>query len=230
MEQDALTALAKRLASRDAPRSEAEAQADVRTLLLWGGLDLTEAGIHDVNLETPAGMRRRIDVEAGCAIIEVKKDLRVGNVADEAVKQLAGYVRQRYNETGLRYVGILSDGAEWRLYHLEEDQLVLADTHGVSFTAPDVDGLLVWLEGILATRTVVPPTPHEIERRLGATSSAFHLDRAELLSMYKRCKAVPEVALKRELYAKLLATAFGTNFGNEDVLFVEHSLWSRWRS
>ncbi len=224
MDREALSALVKRLAYRDAPRSEAEVQADVRALLLWGGLDLTEAGIHDVNLETPAGMRRRIDVEAGCAIIEVKKDLRVGNVADAAVDQLAGYVRQRLSETGLRYVGILTDGAEWRLYHLEEAELASADTYTVAAAAPDLDSLLVWLEGILATRTTVPPTPQEIERRLGAASSAFALDRAELLSLYRRCKGAPEVALKRELYAKLLTTAFGTQFANEDALFVEHSL------
>jgi len=224
MDRPQLVALVRRLANRDAPRSEAEVQADVRALLLWGGLDLTEAGIHDVNLETPAGMRRRIDVEAGCAIIEVKRDLRVGNVATAAADQLAGYVRQRLGETGLRYVGILTDGAEWRLYHLGDDQLALASVHTVSATAPDLDALLIWLEGILATRVTVPPTPQEIERRLGAASSAFALDRAELLSMYRRCRDVAEVALKRELYAKLLKTAFGTQFTNDDELFVEHSL------
>jgi len=139
MDREALAALVRRLAGRDAPRSEAEVQADVRALLLWGGLDLTEAGIHDINLETPAGMRRRIDVEAGCAIIEVKKDLRVGNVAEAAVGQLAGYVRQRLGETGLRYVGILSDGADWRLYHLEENELALADTYTVSQASADAE-------------------------------------------------------------------------------------------
>lgn len=225
MDREQLHELVTRLANREAPRSEADVQSDVRALLLWGGLDLTAAGVIAVDLETPAGMRRRIDVEAGCAIVEVKKDLRVGSVAETAVDQLAGYVFQRIDETGLRFVGILTDGADWRLYHADPDgSLALADSFSARPGHTDVERLLVWLEAVLATRTVVPPTPHEIERRLGASSSAFALDRAELAGLYRSCRDHSEVALKRDLYAKLLTTAFGTQFANDDSLFVEHTL------
>jgi SAM-dependent methyltransferase len=223
--REAVVELVARMAVRPRVGSEADIQSDVRALLLWGGLNLEESGVIDVNLETPAGLRRRIDVEAGCAIIEVKKDLRVARVAESAVEQLAGYVRHRTAETGQRYVGMLTDGAEWRLYHLEPSgELALASSVQLQPASTDVDGLTVWLEAILATRTEIPPTPAEIERRLGASSSAFALDRAELSALYQAARSHPEIALKRELYAKLLTTAFGTQFTNDDRLFVEHTL------
>jgi hypothetical protein len=59
VERSKLEELVRRLASRELPRSEAEVQADVRTLLLWGPLDLNEAGVVSVNLESLGGMRRR---------------------------------------------------------------------------------------------------------------------------------------------------------------------------
>ncbi|MGH8995691.1 MAG: N-6 DNA methylase, partial [Acidimicrobiales bacterium] len=76
---------------------------------------------------------------------------------------------------------------------------------------------------VLATARVMP-TPHEIERRLGAASSAYALDKATLAAQYRRYGTQPTVALKRELWAKLLTTALGTNFSDTDDLFVEHTL------
>jgi len=66
-------------------------------------------------LEAPVGKRRRIDVEVGATVFEVKRDLRVGNVREDAVTQLAGYVRDRVAQSGARYVGVLTDGVEWHL-------------------------------------------------------------------------------------------------------------------
>jgi hypothetical protein len=43
---------------------------------------------------------RRIDIEAGFTVIEVKRDLRVAGVRDQAEDQLAGYVRSRTKTLG----------------------------------------------------------------------------------------------------------------------------------
>lgn len=94
-------------------------QSDLRLLLLASGLNLREENLHEVVLEAPVGQRRRIDVEVGATVFEVKRDLRVGNVRTDAVAQLAGYVADRVQETGARYAGVLTDGAEWHLYHLD---------------------------------------------------------------------------------------------------------------
>jgi SAM-dependent methyltransferase len=214
------------LASRAPGRSEAIVQSDIRTLLLTAPLNLTENGVESIRLETPAGERRRIDIEAGCTVIEVKRNLQVGNVRAEAVEQLAGYVAQRCATVGQRYVGVLTDGAEWWLYHLLPDGTLeaAAEPLVIDPAAPDVDGLLTWLEGVLATAQEIRPTPDEIERRLGATSPGHALDRADLLALYQANAANPSVALKRELWAKLLTTALGTSFRDDDALFVDHTL------
>ena len=218
-----LAEVAVRLAARAANRAEANVQSDLRMLLLSAGLNLREGDLEDVVLEAPVGKRRRIDVEVGATVFEVKKDLRVGNVRDDAVEQLAGYVRDRVAQTGARYVGVLTDGVEWHLYHL--DGLELRSVSSYQLEGPSgLDGLLIWLDGVLATVDHVTPTPVEVTRRLGAKSPAFALDIADLTALYERNADFPGVVMKRSLWAKLLTTALGTAFVDEDRLFIEHTL------
>jgi SAM-dependent methyltransferase len=219
-------ALVMHIASRIPGRSEATLQADIRTLLLAAPLNLAEHGVVDINLETPAGERRRIDIEAGFTVIEVKRDLRIGNVRQDAIEQLAGYVSQRISVLGQRYVGVLTDGAEWLLYHLVPTEILeqVGEPLLVSPVDPDLDKLFIWLEDVLATGQQIAPTPQEIERRLGADSQSYALDYADLSALFAANQTNNSVALKRKLWAKLLTTALGTTFSNEDSLFVEHTL------
>jgi hypothetical protein len=217
-----LKQLLRGMSDREAHRTEANVQSDLRTLLLAAPLELEDADL-EIVLEQQAGSGHRIDVEAGSCIFEVKRDLRKGNVRKEAEAQLAGYVEARTQTMRQRYVGVLTDGAEWDLYHLADDKLHAVSTFTVDAKKPDVDGLSVWLEGVLGTAAVVP-TPSEIERRLGASSPGHAIDFAELARLYARHRDLPSVRLKRELWARLLTTAFGTGFKDADDLFVEHTL------
>lgn len=221
MGREELRELVRRLASRDPARSEATLQADVRQLLLTGPLGLAEDQV--VDLESQVGNRRRIDVEVGFTIIEVKKDLRQTSI-DEAEEQLGDYVLTRTRELGQRYVGILTDGAEWIAYTLADNQLSEVARLLVSASKPDVDALLVWLEGVLATTQGIAPIPRQVVRRLGPTSTAHLLDRATLQGLYDEHASDSSVALKRELWAKVLTTALGTQFEDSDELFIEHTL------
>lgn len=218
-----LAAVLTRLATRRPGRTEANVQSDLHLFLTAAPFELDDANLNDIVLESPAGQRRRIDVEVGQAVFEVKRDLRIGNVRAEAIKQLAGYVRDRTNTLQQRYVGVLTDGAEWHLYHLVDDDLVLVSSLELA-PSTSVDVLTVWIESVLGTTSRITPTPTEIYRRLGATSPAHDLDFLELSTLYQRYKNTPEVRLKRELWAKLLITALGTRFADEDHLFVEHTL------
>lgn len=142
-------------------------QSDLHMLLVAAPLNLSDGDLDTITLESPAGQRRRIDVEIGHTVFEVKRDLRVGNVRTEAVEQLAGYVRSRIETRGTRYVGVLTDGADWHLYHLAPDHsLRLAATLTIDSDTPGVDELVVWLEGVLATGEQIIPSPLEISRRL----------------------------------------------------------------
>lgn len=217
-----LHALLTQLADRDTPRSEADVQSNIKLLLLLGGLNLDDPL---VRLETPAPGRRRIDIETGFTVIECKKDLRIGNIRADAIDQLAGYVRARSAELGQRYAGVLTDGSEWRLYHLSalDDVLREVSSFNVRKDHPDPDALLVWLEGVLTTAEHIVPAQREVKRRLGADGPGAKLDLAELADIYAECKVHPEVQIKRELWARLLAGAFGSNFEDDDRLFIEHT-------
>src|ERR1700733_10943564 len=117
----ALTTLLAQLANRESARTEAMIQADVRQFLLAAPLDLEADDLQDIVLESPLGDRRRIDVEIGATVIEVKKDLRKGKVRAEAIDQLFGYVATRIEQMSQRYVGLLTDGALWEGYHTRRD-------------------------------------------------------------------------------------------------------------
>ena len=214
----------RKLADRNPTRTEATVQSLLHTLLLTAPLQLEEGHLNDNRLEQPTGERLRIDVEAGLCVFEVKRDLRKGNTIADAEAQLAVYVRQRTEEMGQRYVGVLTDGYEWRLYRLQGNALIFVSSFEVDSAQPNVESLCVWLEAVLATGEQLVPTPHEIERLLGASSPAHLLDLAELTELYEANKKVPEIMLKRQLWAKLLTTALGTAFSDDDRLFVQHTL------
>ncbi|MGH3919713.1 MAG: N-6 DNA methylase, partial [Pseudonocardiaceae bacterium] len=220
---DELSQLLRRLADRERVRSEATVQADVRQLLLTGGLGLGDHDL-DVQLETQLGDHRRIDVEVGSTVIEVKKDLRNQSIVRVAEEQLAGYVAARAAQTGQRYVGVLTDGREWRAYHERDGELVDVTQHLINPTRPDGIALLFWLEGVLASRQGVPSTPNEIKARLGATSASYALDRATLAALYADHGSSETVRLKRQLWSRLLRSALGTQFTDDDKLFLEHTL------
>lgn len=165
-------------------------QSDLHALLLAAPLNLEDDQLDDIVLEQQAGGQRRIDVEVGSTVFEVKRDLRVGNVRSDAERQLAGYVASRSQTMGRRYVGVLTDGCEWHLYRNQAGALVLASSLTLNPLAPDVEELAVWLEAVLGTAEAVVPTPRDIERRLGAASPAFRLDNDELTTLYARLKSV----------------------------------------
>jgi hypothetical protein len=209
-----------RLASRKGV-TEADIQSDVRALLLYGGLDLEEKDL--VVLESQAGGGRRIDVEIGTSVIEVKKDLSNDELHKKAAEQLAGYLESRTEETGQRYAGILTDGVLWELYHLGAGGSLLVNSLRLRGEDSDAEALTVWIEGVMATARGITPTGKEIQRRLGAESSSFALDYADLRDIYAQHKTDTEVMLKRELWARLLASALGTHFQDSDELFVLHT-------
>lgn len=217
-----VAAVVDRIRRRDARRPEAQLQAEIYQLLTMGALNLDQHDVARLEVPTQDGTRRRLDIEVGHCCIEVKKDLRVGNVLPDAREQLAGYVQLKAATYGSRYVGILTDGTRWHLNRLVGDDLLEVDV--LDAAVGDVDDLLIWLESVLATAEHIPPTPAEIEARLGADSPAHKLDRDTLAGLFRAAQNKPEVAVKRDLWAKLLRTAFGQGFDDDPSLFVDHTL------
>jgi hypothetical protein len=212
----------ERLLSNDTQRTEADTQSDIKLLLLSGALQLSADQV--VRLEEPTGdgTRRRLDIAVGHCVIEVKKSLGNPALVADAVEQLAGYLRTRIEHFGRRYVGILTDGRDWHLFDLIDDEMVEISKCAASQVSPEQ--LLGWLESILSTETAVKPTPAEIESRLGSGSPAYLLDKRELRSLYDISGSNSDVVLKRELWAKLLRTAFGSAFTDDADAFIDHTL------
>jgi SAM-dependent methyltransferase len=204
-------------------RSEATIQSDVRMMLLDSELGLEQENL-DVQLETHVGGRRRIDVEVGRTVFEVKRSLATPAAIAAALEQLGDYVHARSEEMGQRYVGVLTDGRLWIAYNEVQGALSEASRHVATAGATGGEQLLRWLEGVLATRRAIRPTPAEIAQRLGANSSSHALDQATLTALYNAGQGLPTVRVKRELWAKLLRGALGTQFPDTDELFVEHTL------
>lgn len=220
---DSLADIATRLASGSPGRTEADIQSDVRKFLLDARLDIGDADLLDVALEAQAGRGRRIDVEAGCAAIEVKKNLSSPQVFGAARDQLAEYVRARTAERGQSYVGVLTDGSRWVLFHAVADGALEEVSRLDLAGGEDAERLASWLEIVLATTEKIAPVPKEIVRRLGAQSPATQLALADLRALYESCRDDPEVQLKRELWGRLLVAALGQNFEDTDDLFVIHT-------
>ena len=194
-------------------------------LLLASGLNLTEGDVLDVELEAQLADRRRIDIEMGSTVIEVKRSLAPQGSLADAATQLAGYVEARSSSLGQRYVGIVTDGQDWHLFHQVDGGLVPVAEHHVDPAAPSVKALVTWLASVLTTEEQIAPTRQAIADRFGADSPGHDLERATLNALYRANRDHPEVAIKRELWAKLLTTALGTQFSaDEEDLFIEHTL------
>jgi hypothetical protein len=213
----------RRLAAGARGRTEAEIQSDVRSFLLNARFDLEEHELVDVPLEAQVAGGGRIDVEAGSAVIEVKKSLSSTTVFGSAVEQLGRYVRGRTDERGQRVVGVLTDGELWVLFHLLPSGTLGEVSRLWLRGADDALRLVAWLEPVLATRDAIRPTPKEILARLGSDSPAAQVDLSDLRALYEASRGTPEIQLKRELWARLLLAALGTNFENTDELFITHT-------
>ena len=219
-----LKRILRRLAQYRGRRDAEETRADVWRLLLIAGLGLHDTDL-EADLEPPAHGYCHIAVQRGRAIIEVSADLRLDDALRGGEQRLGRYLAERTGETGTRQLGVLSDGTEWRLYHRVDGTLKLAQPpYTADAAGRAAGGLASWLESVLATARRVRPAPDEIEVKLGARSPSYAVDSAELAAIYRKCKDMPSVRVRREMWAKLLTTAAGTGFPDDDSLFVDHTL------
>lgn len=203
--------------------TEAEIVADIRSFLLEAPLDLQHENLI-VQLEPTVDTRKRIDIQVGNAVIEVKKNLESEAIRKSAEKQLYGYVNARTRETGCRYVGLLTDGKRWICYHAIGDSLNYVSEISLVRSEDEAIRLCEWLDGVLALSNGIPATAESVHRRLGYESPAHELDCNTVRVLYEKNKLKPTVVMKRRLWARLLASALGSQFKDDDALFIEHTL------
>jgi SAM-dependent methyltransferase len=213
----------RRLARRSSDRDQSMVHADIRQLLLIGGLGLTPndlARSHTAH----SGEYDRIDIESAFTAIEVRTDLRVSGVLRSAEAQLGPYLATRRRHTDQRYAGIITDGTKWLLYVTLGENLQGLTSLAVEASDPKVKRVLTWLESALATANKIEPIPGEIVGRLGVDSPSYALESNELASLYAKYRHLSHVRTKRNMWARLLTTASGTHFTDQDTLFINHTL------
>jgi hypothetical protein len=219
-----LRRLFQRITRRSPGRDGTELQAYVCELLVAGGLGLSEYDLAASNGSTRERLHY-IAIRRARVVIVISEDIRIDGAAESVEQWLEKYLSARMSETSNRHLGIMTDGAQWRLYHLIDSKLhQVGSSLTVGESGSDSEKLLSWLEAVLATRQQIEPTPDEIKRKLGSKSPAYALDTAELRAMYAKHRDQPTVRVKRAIWAKLLTTASGVSFADEDWLFVDHTL------
>ena len=187
-------------------------RADVRQLLIDGLLVPRD----DVQLEKHIPeVRGRIDALLGRTVVEIKSDLR--RESADAQEQLTRYITQRQDDSGERYVGIATDGADFVSYELRDDGLRELGTYKTDTADPD--GLLSWLGPAVAAGDDLPPEPEAVVRELGRQSLAWNRAVGDLRQAWVEVGAQPEPSLKRQLWAQRLELVYGAPVDRDDIFF-----------
>jgi SAM-dependent methyltransferase len=215
-----MTELLRRLSDPQRERDPVSVYADVR-LLLTTGLHVNDGDIHVIPAKH-GGRGRIVAIDKERVMICVEHDLSHPAVRAAAEREVTAAVAERSAYAAQQYIVMLTDGATWHLYHVPNGDLQLVDEATINSRPPG--RLLEWLEAILGTGQHLLPNRHAIESKLGASSPSYQLDAAELLALYDAYHDKPTVHVKRQMWAKLLTTASGTSFTDNDRLFVDHSL------
>ena len=190
--------------------------ANIRQLLIEGLGALPT----DMKLEqTSIDVRGRIDGLLGRTVLEFKSDLRreLGDAHEQLVRYLGD---KQAAAAGERYIGITTDGATFLAYQLHNGEL-----SEISKFVPDLNSpedLLTWLGRIVLLTAEIAPEPDAIREELGKGSPTYAVARLCLADAWAAVKDVPDVRLKRDLWARLLSRVYGTRIDADD-LFFQHT-------
>jgi hypothetical protein len=178
----------------------------VRGLLFKILTDGLGAASDSIDFETRVPeVQGRIDALLGRTIFEIKRDL--GRERGEAEGQLLRYLPQRENETKQRFIGVATDGAEFRVYMVRDGALIFLQQFRPSYDEPR--GLLSWLESVVVVSDEIVPSAEGIRRELGRTSVAYQRALKEIEALWEDVKLTPEANLKRDLWDRLVRTVYG---------------------
>ena len=191
----------------------------VRALLHRLLVDGLGADSRDIDFEKPVPeVHGRIDALLGRTVFELKSDLN--RERRDAEEGLTRYLTEREGQTGERYVGIATDGADFIAFFLKNGSVVEADACRTDPATPQE--LLAWLQGAVAVGDSLLPDPDTITREFGRHSLAARRALDDLDRLWAALGATPEARLKRELWENLLGLAYGAQV-SDDALFLQHT-------
>ena len=191
----------------------------VRALLHRLLVDGLGADSRDIDFEKSVPeVHGRIDALLGRTVFELKSDLN--RERRDAEEGLTRYLTEREGQTGERYVGIATDGADFIAYFLKNGSVVEIDACHTNLAEPQE--LLAWLQGAVAIGDSLLPDPDTITREFGRHSLAARRALDDLGRLWVTLSATPEALLKRQLWENLLGLAYGAQV-SDDALFLQHT-------
>lgn len=212
LSDEQLADAADRLAKR--PGHEA-VRAEVWRLLIDG----LGARPEDVLFEQALPeVRGRVDALVGRTVFEFKSDLRRERA--DAESQLERYLADREAATGERYVGVATDGADFRSYELRDGVLEAFST--IRTGADGARDLLLWLNSAVSPAEDIDPDPGVVRALLGRESHAWLRILRDMRRMYADVSRDAEARTKRALWSQLLAQVYGSPVDDDD-LFFQHT-------
>ena len=191
----------------------------VRVLVHRLLVDGLGADSQDIDFEKSVPeVRGRIDALLGRTVFEFKTDLR--REGGDAERGLIRYLTDRESQTGEKYVGIATDGADFIAYFLQNDRVEEVSAYQTEPDSPRE--LVMWLQSVVATGDSLPPDPHTITREFGRESVAARRALDALGALWQQFGNTSEARLKRALWERLLGLAYGDEVG-DDRLFLQHT-------
>lgn len=168
-----------------------------------------------------------VDIEFPGGVIEVERDLRKTLFKKgEGQDQLEGYLADRASQLAPDTIltGYVTDGVDWAQYEWTGSAMSPAGRFTVTPDPASTADLVEWIRaGLSPSRPKETPTPERIEALLGASSQGCIGDRVVLDGMWRDLAGDSEAMLKRSLWARSLRTALGTQFTDDDALFIDHT-------
>ncbi len=162
--------------------------------------------------------RGRIDALLGRTVLEFKSNLQRERA--DALEELSRYLPERERATGERFVGVVTDGADWEAYELRDGAPFFLRRYKTDAKKPD--DLLAWLDGAVATRAEIPPDALNIVAELGHQSIAFLRAKQTLRLAWQDVRDHPTASLQRQLWSQLLTLAYGREIEDDD-LWLQHT-------
>ena len=180
----------------------------------------------DIELERHVTMSKvqkhgYVDALLGDLLIEFKRDINTDLGAN--IDQLTDYMRELPELH--RYVGMLTDGINFRTYVLDDAQDAKeVDQFKITSAAPDV--AFLWLDSYLFSRTNVEPTAADIVQRFGIDSPTFRLVEQSLTRLLGIAENRKEIDVWRGQWRALLSKVYGSDIADDD-LFIRHTYLSQ---
>ena len=162
-----------------------------------------------------------VDALLGDLIIEFKR--KIDTTLEANVEQLSDYMRDMPELH--RYVGMLTDGIDFRTYILDEMEKP-KEVDSFNIANVTTDAAYLWLDAYLFGRTNIEPTAADIVQRFGINSPTFQLAQQTLKRLLGKVENRQEIDVWRGQWRALLSKVYGSDIADDD-LFIRHTYLSQ---